>query len=171
MADDKPSPYPQQQPPPGAQYPPPAYGGPTQPAYPPPAPPGYPGSVAQPGGYPGTATTTTIIQQPTAVAISTIGFGESPVAMSCPNCKMSIVTATSYVTGTLTWLACLGLCVVGYVRTTHLFFPLFSLKHPIFDSLQIFVNNQKRFVENECFNFELLCVRFFENIAVLHTAI
>lgn len=113
MADDKPSPYPQQQPPPGAQYPPPAYGGPTQPAYPPPAPPGYPGSVAQPGGYPGAATTTTIIQQPTAVAISTIGFGESPVAMSCPNCKMSIVTATSYVTGTLTWLACLGLCVVG----------------------------------------------------------
>lgn len=113
MADNKPSPYPQQQPPPGAEYPPPAYGGPTQPAYPPPAPPGYPGYAAQPG-YPGTATTTTIIhQQPTAVAISAIGFGESPVAMSCPACKQSIVTATTYVTGTLTWLACLGLCVVG----------------------------------------------------------
>lgn len=109
---EKPSPYPEQQPP-GSGYPPPVYG-PTQPGYPPP-PPGYPSTTAYPTqpGYPATTTTTTIIQQPTHVAVSAMSFGESPVAMSCPNCKLNIVTATSYVTGTLTWLACLGLCVIG----------------------------------------------------------
>lgn len=105
---DKPPPYPAQQPP-GA-YPQPGYN-PQQPGYPPQQP--YPQQAAfatQPG-YP-TTTTTTIIQQPTHV-LTTVGFHESPVAMTCPNCRATIVTATSYVTGTLTWLACLGLCVIG----------------------------------------------------------
>lgn len=97
---DKPPPYPEQQPP--GVYPQAGYN-PQQPGYPPQQP-GYP---AQPGYA---TTTTTIIQQPTHIIA---GFHESPVATTCPNCGAAIVTATSYVTGTLTWLACLGLCVIG----------------------------------------------------------
>ncbi|XP_020609389.1 lipopolysaccharide-induced tumor necrosis factor-alpha factor homolog [Orbicella faveolata] len=112
MGEKPPPPYPDQQPPVSA-YPQPGYN-PTQPGYPPqqhgyqPAVAGYP---TQPG-YPATSTTTTIIQQP-ATQILAINFGEVPVAMTCPNCRANIVTATTFVTGTLTWLACLGLCVIG----------------------------------------------------------
>lgn len=107
---EKPPPYPEQ-PPPGP-YPQPGYN-PTQPAYPPQQP-GYQpaGSYPTQPGY--ATTTTTIIQQPTHI-LATISFGESPVSMTCPNCRANIVTAMHYVTGTLTWLACLGLCVIGYV--------------------------------------------------------
>ena len=106
---EKPPPYPQQQPPPGV-YPQAGYN-PQQPGYPPQQP-GYP-QPAPYGTQPGYATTTTtIVQQPTQV-LATMGFHESPVAMTCPNCRATIVTSTAYVTGTLTWLACLGLCVIG----------------------------------------------------------
>jgi len=104
---EKPPPYPEQQPPLSA-YPQPVYN-PTQPGYQP-AVAGYPTQT----GYPATSTVTTIIQQP-ATQILAIDFGEVPVAMTCPNCRANIVTATNFVTGTLTWLACLGLCVIGYV--------------------------------------------------------
>lgn len=111
---EKPPPYPAQQPPVSA-YPQPVYN-PAQPGYPPQQP-GYQPAVAahptQPG-YPPTTTTTTIIQQPTQV-VAAISFGEAPVAMTCPNCRANIVTAINFVTGTLTWLVCLGLCVIGYV--------------------------------------------------------
>lgn len=109
---EKPPLYPAQQPP-GPGFSQPGYN-PTQPAYPPQQP-GYQPAAAYPAqpGYPAT-TTTTIIQQPTHVVAAT-SFGEYPVAITCPNCRASIVTATNFVTGTLTWLACLGLCVIGYV--------------------------------------------------------
>ena len=113
---EKPPPYPQQQPPgvyPQAGYNPqqPGYP-PQQPGYPPGQQPGYP-QPAPYGTQPGYATTTTtIIQQPTQV-MATVGFHETPAAMTCPNCRATIVTSTSYVTGTLTWLACIGLCVIG----------------------------------------------------------
>lgn len=112
MGEKPPLPYPDQQPPAPA-FPQPVYN-PTQPGYPPqqlgyqPAVAGYP---TQPG-YPAATTTTTIIEQP-ATQILAINFGEVPVAMTCPNCRANIVTATTFVTGTLTWLACLGLCVIG----------------------------------------------------------
>lgn len=125
-----------------AEKPPPYPGNPGQPGYPqqpgyqpqpgyPPQQPGYPpqqpGYPPQQPGYPPpgqgpqystqpaypTTTTTTIVQQPAAVVIAPMGFHESPVAMTCPNCQASIVTATEYTTGTLTWLACLGLCIIG----------------------------------------------------------
>ena len=51
-------------------------------------------------------------QQPTAV-MATASFRESPVAMTCPNCRASVVTGANYVTGTLACLAYLGLCVIG----------------------------------------------------------
>lgn len=84
---------------------------PQQPAYTPQQP-GYP---PQQSGYPpqqGYTTTTTIVQQPTVV-IAQSPFLENPVSTQCPMCKATIVTGTHYVTGTLTWLACFGLCIVG----------------------------------------------------------
>lgn len=117
---DKPPPYPEQQPPPGA-YPQPGFA-PQQPGYP--QPPGYPqqpGYPVQPAPYPAanqpgfssSNTTTIITQQPQVTHIVATGYHEAPVATTCPRCHASVVTATSYVSGTLTWLACLGLCVIG----------------------------------------------------------
>lgn len=117
---DKPPPYPEQQPPPGA-YPQPGFA-PQQPGYP--QPPGYPqqpGYPVQPAPYPAanqpgfssSNTTTIITQQPQVTHIVATGYHEAPVATTCPRCHASVVTATTYVSGTLTWLACLGLCVIG----------------------------------------------------------
>ena len=108
---EKPPPYPLQVPAPGF-YPPQQGYNPQQPAYPFQQP-GYPPQTTPYGNQPGYTNTTTIIQQPTAV-LATVSFRESPVAMTCPNCRASVVTGTNYVTGTLTWLACLGLCVIGW---------------------------------------------------------
>lgn len=118
MADPKPPPY--QPPQPG--YPPPgqlAY--PQQPGYPPP--PSYPppgsgyGPPPQSYGLPpsgqATQTTTTIIQQPQTVIVGNGMFGEAPVSMCCPYCTATIVTSVNYVPGTLAWLACGGLILVG----------------------------------------------------------
>ena len=93
---------------------PPPYPDATQPI-PYPQQPGYPPQAVGPGypQQPGYAATTTVIQQPTAVVIAPTPFFESPVSMSCPSCKATIVTGTEYVTGTLTWLACFGLCIIG----------------------------------------------------------
>ena len=103
---------------------PPPYTGtlPQQPGYPPPQQAGYPQQYPpqipgypQEAAYPST-TTTTVIQQPsTAIIVGPTCFGELPVQMVCSNCQANIVTATDYENGTLTWLACLGLCVIGYV--------------------------------------------------------
>lgn len=114
---DKPPPYSLPGYPPPGQ---PAY--PAQPGYPPPqqgyppAQPGYP----PPQGYgpppPVGAqhTTTTVIQQqPTTVVIGNAMYGESPVSMACPFCNATIVTSVSYSPGTLAWLACGGLILVG----------------------------------------------------------
>lgn len=99
---------------------------PLPPAYP--GPPGY--EVKQPGGYgaaypqqPGyptqgqlgygnVATTTMIVQQPTHVVMG-MRFFESPVAMNCTYCQASIITATTYEPGTLTWIACGGVALMG----------------------------------------------------------
>lgn len=90
---------------------PPAYPGPPgyatkQPGPVFPQPPGY---LAQPAGT--TATTTVVYQQPQLVL--GMQFFEYPVSMTCPNCQASIVTATEYTPGTLTWLSCGATALVG----------------------------------------------------------
>ena len=128
MAENAPPPYPGGQPQPyptdmkqGAYPPQPGYA-PQQPGYPPQQPgyppqqPGYPPPQAGYPPPPPPGTTTTIIQQPGAVIVTPVIFGEHPVSMHCPSCKANIITGTDFVTGTLTWLACVGLCVVGLVQ-------------------------------------------------------
>ena len=101
---------PTQQPNAGQPLPPP-YPGP--PAYPNkqtgPAYPQQPGYPAQPTGT--TGTTTTVVYQPQLVL--GMQFFEYPVSMTCPNCQASIVTATEYTPGTLTWLSCGATALVG----------------------------------------------------------
>ena len=101
---DKPPPYQ-----PGA-YPPPAQPAyPQQPGYPPPQ--GY-GQPPPPGAH--THQSTTIIQQqPTAVVVGSAVYGESPVSMVCPYCTATILTSVTYTPGTLAWLVCGGLILVG----------------------------------------------------------
>lgn len=109
---DKPPPY--QGPPPGQ----PAY--PAQPGYPippqgyPQAQPGYAYPPGPPGYGPSPQTiSTAVIQQPATVVIANTMYGESPVSMVCPYCNATIVTSVSYSPGTLAWLACGGLILVG----------------------------------------------------------
>lgn len=89
---------------------------PGPPAYP--GPPGYetkqPVAYPQQPGYPvqGHHQTTVIQTQPTHVIVG-MRFFENPVAMTCPYCQASIVTATTYEPGTLTWIACGGVAMMG----------------------------------------------------------
>ena len=84
------------------------------PAYP--GPPGYdikrsPPAYQQQPGYQAVATTT-VIQQPNQVLIG-MRFFENPIAMICPYCQASIVTSTIYTNGTLAWIACGGVALMG----------------------------------------------------------
>ena len=91
---------------------PPAPGGPpqAQPVYPPPpAGPHGPQPPAPQVMHP-TGTNTVVITNPTVLAQT---FREVPINMQCPNCRNNIVTAVHYETGTLTWLACIILFLVG----------------------------------------------------------
>ena len=118
---DKPPPYQAGGYPPPAQpaYPqqpgyPPQQGYPLQQGYPPPQagyPPPQQGYGPPPAGA--HATHTTVIQQPTTVVVGNAVYGESPVSMVCPYCTATIVTSVTYEPGTLTWLACGGLILVG----------------------------------------------------------
>lgn len=91
------------------------------PAYP--GPPGYetkqaggylrqPGYPVQPGVQGQPPATTIIHTQPTQVLVG-MRFLENPVAMTCPYCQASIVTATTYENGTMTWIACGGVALMG----------------------------------------------------------
>ena len=85
----------------------------------PPAYPGPPGnetkqpavSYPQQPGY--QATTTVIHHPPTQTVFVGLKFLENPTAMTCPYCQASIVTATAYENGTLTWIACGGVALMG----------------------------------------------------------
>nr|ACN70008.1 LPS-induced TNF-alpha factor [Pinctada fucata] len=81
----------------------PAYG--TTSAYPPP-PPGY-------GTGPGYSVTNTnvVVAQPGIATVMV--FRELPVQCTCPSCGASVVTSTSYETGTLAWVICLVLALFG----------------------------------------------------------
>ena len=56
-------------------------------------------------------TTTVVMSQPVVPIIQ--HFRESPVRMNCHFCHADIVTATFYETGTLTWIACFVIFIVG----------------------------------------------------------
>lgn len=83
--------------------PPPAYSapGPHGQGYgqPPPPPPGYAGS------------STVVVTQPGFINARI--FREVPVPMQCPYCQATITTSTSYEVGTLTWIACFVVFIVG----------------------------------------------------------
>ena len=88
-------------------------------------PPAYPGPPAnetkqpppvyqqQQPGYQAQVGATVIHQQPTQVYVGGLRFLENPTAMTCPYCQASIVTGTEYITGTLTWIACGGVALMG----------------------------------------------------------
>lgn len=86
-----------------------------------PGPPGY--QTKQAGGYPVQpgylvqpvmqGPGTTIIHTQPAQLLVGMRFFENPQAMTCPYCQASIVTATVYEPGTLTWIACGGVALMG----------------------------------------------------------
>ena len=122
-------------------YPPPAFPGPPgnetnqpgepgfpqQPGFPAPPPPAFPGppghEARHPGGHVGIYPQQpgchpvqghpAITQQPTHVVLGTMRLLENPVAMTCPYCQASIVTATMYEPSTLTWIACGTVAIMG----------------------------------------------------------
>ena len=65
--------------------------------------PGQPGSV--------------IITQPTVVTTIVQQFKDIPVQTNCPSCHAEIITSIEFETGTLTWLLCVIICLVGYVAS------------------------------------------------------
>jgi len=96
--------------------------------YPPGAPqytqaPGYPPSGPGSGGpmgydpYPPTSSShsggqqTVIIHQP--ASSSGHRFHDAPAPVTCPSCHAQVVTGVIYQSGTLTWIACAVLCLVG----------------------------------------------------------
>ncbi|XP_052264418.1 cell death-inducing p53-target protein 1 homolog isoform X3 [Dreissena polymorpha] len=102
---------------------------PPNPAYPQQAPgyaPQYGGYAPQYGGYPqqgpghpqqgypaqyGQQATTVVVAQPAYTVVQ--HFRESPVRIKCQFCQADIVTSTYYETGTLTWVACFVIAIVG----------------------------------------------------------
>lgn len=49
---------------------------------------------------------TVYVQQP-------VSFLDRPVQMCCPSCNKMVVTKLTYNSGTLTWLSCGSLCLLG----------------------------------------------------------
>jgi len=104
--------YPPPPPPPAASYPPPPAAVASYPPQQQPAP-GYLQPPVQPG-YAPPQTTTVIVGQPTvAVQIPTsYNLRDRPVNVVCPNCHNNIVTSCDYVSGNMTWLAVIILCLL-----------------------------------------------------------
>ncbi|XP_053392419.1 cell death-inducing p53-target protein 1 homolog isoform X8 [Mercenaria mercenaria] len=98
---------------------------PPNPAYPQqPGPAGYGAQYGQPAPYPaqqyqpaqyntpyGQNTSTVVVTQPAYTVVQ--HFRESPVRIKCQFCQADVVTSTYYETGTLTWVACFVIAIVG----------------------------------------------------------
>ncbi|XP_052264424.1 LITAF domain-containing protein-like isoform X9 [Dreissena polymorpha] len=87
---------------------------PPNPAYPQQAPgyaPQYGGYAPQYGAQYGQQATTVVVAQPAYTVVQ--HFRESPVRIKCQFCQADIVTSTYYETGTLTWVACFVIAIVG----------------------------------------------------------
>ncbi|XP_052264426.1 LITAF domain-containing protein-like isoform X11 [Dreissena polymorpha] len=80
---------------------------PPNPAYPQQA----PGYAPQYGAQYGQQATTVVVAQPAYTVVQ--HFRESPVRIKCQFCQADIVTSTYYETGTLTWVACFVIAIVG----------------------------------------------------------
>jgi len=67
----------------------------------------------QPAQYsqPGQQATTVVVTQPAYSVVQ--HFRESPVRIKCQFCQADIVSSTYYETGTLTWVACFVIAIVG----------------------------------------------------------
>lgn len=55
--------------------------------------------------------TTVVVAQPAYTVVQ--HFRESPVRIKCQFCQADVVTSTYYETGTLTWVACFVIAIVG----------------------------------------------------------
>ncbi|XP_045212810.1 LITAF domain-containing protein-like isoform X6 [Mercenaria mercenaria] len=88
---------------------------PPNPAYPQqPGPAGYGAQYGQPAQYNtpyGQNTSTVVVTQPAYTVVQ--HFRESPVRIKCQFCQADVVTSTYYETGTLTWVACFVIAIVG----------------------------------------------------------
>lgn len=96
------------------QYPPPSQGYPApQGGYAPPPgqQPGYAPPPGPPAGYP-PPQGVTVVAQPVAV-VACQSMRECPVRVSCPSCRADVMTATTFETGTMTWLLVGILCIIG----------------------------------------------------------
>lgn len=54
----------------------------------------------------------TVVAQPVAV-VACQSMRECPVRVSCPSCRADVMTATTFETGTMTWLLVGILCIIG----------------------------------------------------------
>ena len=69
---------------------------------------------------PVTNTAVTVVTQPPPVVMTT-SFGESPVNITCPNCRNQVTTKTEYESGSLMWILVLVLCLIGlWPYVTHI---------------------------------------------------
>ncbi|XP_052791283.1 LITAF domain-containing protein-like isoform X2 [Mya arenaria] len=71
---------------------------------------GYPGGQYGQQQY-GQQGTTVVVSQPAYTVVQ--HFRESPVRIKCQFCQADVVTSTFYETGTLTWVACFVIAIVG----------------------------------------------------------
>ncbi|GFS04664.1 lipopolysaccharide-induced TNF-alpha factor [Elysia marginata] len=88
---------------------------------------GYSTQPQQPytGGYVH-GTTTVVVTQP-QLAVTQM-FRECPVHCICPHCRAEVQTATHYVTGTLAWVLCFVIFIVGGVCCCFIPFCMDSAK-------------------------------------------
>lgn len=49
----------------------------------------------------------------TATIVTTGAILDRPLLIRCPFCKTTVTTKTRHISGALTWLVCIGLCLVG----------------------------------------------------------
>ncbi|XP_052791285.1 LITAF domain-containing protein-like isoform X4 [Mya arenaria] len=94
---------------------PPPYPG-NEKGMPPPPNPAYPQQQGPAGGQYGQQQygqqgTTVVVSQPAYTVVQ--HFRESPVRIKCQFCQADVVTSTFYETGTLTWVACFVIAIVG----------------------------------------------------------
>nr|AEW43450.1 lipopolysaccharide-induced TNF-alpha factor [Solen grandis] len=91
--------------------PPPPYPGTDTKGGMPPPNPAYPQQPAQYNTPGQSGQTTVVLQQPTYPVIQ--HFRESPIRIKCQFCQADVVTSTYMETGTLTWVACFIIAIVG----------------------------------------------------------
>lgn len=67
----------------------------------------------QPGAYSTSPQQATVVVQQPLLASVVQPFREFPVQTVCPKCQATVMTVTVYEVGTLSWLLCAILCLIG----------------------------------------------------------